>query len=151
MSRFDSVDEILDFAAAREQASFEFYSKPADTVKSGRMRGLFGDFAHEELGHKAKILALKREKKFSPAVGRLQELAIASSVDDVEPGPDMEYQDILRYAMSREKEAFRMYSDLAGLAENESVRELFLTLAREEANHKLRFEIEYDDYVLNEN
>ena len=31
------------------------------------------------------------------------------------------------------------------------MRELFLSLAQEEAKHKLRFEIEYDDMILTEN
>ena len=37
------------------------------------------------------------------------------------------------------------------MAVEDKVKKLFLTLANEEAKHKLRFEIEYDDEVLNEN
>jgi rubrerythrin len=36
------------------------------------------------------------------------------------------------------------------VAEGEALRNLFLALAAEEARHKLRFEIEYDDHVLKE-
>ena len=151
MGTFASIDEILDFAASREEESFAFYTDLANTVKSGRMRGVFSDFAHEELGHKAKILAMKRDRKFTPAAGRVLDLHIADSVADVKPGPEMEYPDILRFVMRREKEAFRLYSDLAEAAGDDTVRDIFLTLAREEAKHKLRFEIEYDDYVLSEN
>jgi rubrerythrin len=41
--------------------------------------------------------------------------------------------------------------DLSERAENEEMRELFQMLAQEESKHKLRFELEYDDYVLREN
>jgi rubrerythrin len=53
--------------------------------------------------------------------------------------------------MKKEKAAFRLYSDLAGLADDAQLRNTFLFLAQEEAKHKLRFEIEYDENVLVEN
>jgi len=36
------------------------------------------------------------------------------------------------------------------VAEAEELTDMFLALAQEEARHKLRFEIEYDDVVLKE-
>ena len=44
-----------------------------------------------------------------------------------------------------------MYTTLADLADNEQAREVLLSLAQEEAKHKLHFEIEYDDLILKEN
>jgi rubrerythrin len=63
----------------------------------------------------------------------------------------MNYQDALVLAMNKEKAAFRLYMDLSERAGNEEMRELFQMLAQEESKHKLRFELEYDDYVLREN
>ena len=53
--------------------------------------------------------------------------------------------------MKQEKAAFKLYSDLARMASTAELRELLLGLAQEEAKHKLRFEIEYDENVLKEN
>ena len=44
-----------------------------------------------------------------------------------------------------------MHCDLAEMAETDEIRQLFLGLAQEEAKHKLRFEIEYDENILTEN
>ena len=63
----------------------------------------------------------------------------------------MDYQQALIVAMKKEKEAFRMYSDLASVAQTAGLKELLLGLAQEEARHKLRFEVEYDDVILSEN
>ena len=49
--------------------------------------------------------------------------------------------------MKKEKAAFRLYQDLAGLVQDEKIKALFLSLAQEEAKHKLRFEVEYDDLL----
>ena len=69
---------------------------------------------------------------------------------DVTPSSDMGFQDALILAMKKEKAAFRLYSDLAAVAADERIRDLFRALAQEEAKHKLRFELEYDD-LMSEN
>ena len=53
--------------------------------------------------------------------------------------------------MKQEKAAFKLYTDLAVVAPDEDLRDLLLSLAQEEAKHKLRFEVEYDDQILTEN
>jgi rubrerythrin len=150
MNTFRSADEILNFAIEREEEAFKFYTDLSNNVKSTHMRQLFSDFAHEELGHKARLMALKKSGTLVPAHKKIPDLKIADYLVEIEPQPVMEYQDALRLAMQREKAAFRLYTDLAIVAEDDTVRSLFLFLAQEEAKHKLHFEIEYDDNVLNE-
>ena len=62
-----------------------------------------------------------------------------------EPKVDMDYRDILVRAMEKEKISFRLYVDLAAVVEDGECREVLIALAEEEARHKLRFEIEYDN------
>ena len=114
------------------------------------MSKVFEAFAKEELGHKAKLEAIKQGKEIQPAKN-ITDQRIADYTVDVTPAPDMSYQDALILAMKQEKVAFRLYLDLAEQVENEDQEALFLSLAQEEAKHKLRFEIEYDDVVLNQN
>jgi len=73
---------------------------------------------------------------------------MAEYVVDVAPSPDMNYQGALILAMKKEKAAFRLYTDLAASAADEKVKGTFLALAQEEARHKLRFEVEYDDMLV---
>ena len=63
----------------------------------------------------------------------------------------MDYQEALVVAMKKEKKAFKMYIDLAGATDDTNLQTVFMSLAQEEAKHKLRFEIEYDDFVMTEN
>ena len=79
------------------------------------------------------------------------DLKIADYVVGVEPTPNMDYKDVLILAMKKEKASFRLYTDLAAEVKNEAQSKTFLSLAQEEARHKLRFEIEYDNVVLKEN
>ena len=149
MGQFESVEEVLDFAIAREIEARDFYMKLAERMENPAMQKVFENFATEELGHKYKLEAFKRDD-ISLVPQQVQSLNIADYVVDVEPQPDMDYAEALVLAMRKEKAAYRLYLDLAAIGEDEELTDMFLSLAQEEAKHKLRFEIEYDDIVLKE-
>jgi rubrerythrin len=112
---------------------------------------VFEGFAREEQGHKAKLAAIKEGRVDLPAPAKVQDLKIGDYLVDQKPNPELDYQEALILAMKKEKAAFRLYSDLANVTEDEKLRQVFQALAQEEAKHKLRFEIEYDDNILTEN
>ena len=145
-----SVDGILDFAIGREQEAHDFYNGLAKKAKQPAMKETFLQFAAEELGHKKKLEGIKAGKTLLP-VKKVMDLKIGDYLVDVEPEGDLDYQHALILAMKREKAAFRLYTDLAGLVDDNQLKITFLSLAQEEAKHKLRFEVEYDDNILAQN
>ena len=147
MQQWHSTDEVLDFAIGEEKAAAEFYTHLADQSKTPGIRQVFGGFAQEEMGHKAKLESIKASGTLHPAEQQVADLKMAEYVVDVAPSPDMNYQGALVLAMKKEKAAFRLYTDLAASAGDDKVKATFLALAQEEARHKLRFEIEYDDML----
>lgn len=52
--------------------------------------------------------------------------------------------------MKKEEASFALYADLSREVDSLEQKEMFSTLAKEEARHKLRFELEYDEVVLKE-
>jgi rubrerythrin len=151
MTAFGTVDEILDYAIAREQEAHDGYMDLARSVKRPWMREVFEGFAQEEAGHKKKLLAIKDGKLLAGSATKVVDLKIGDYLVEVDKSADLNYQQALILAMKKEKAAFKMYSDLAARVSDANVRSVFLMLAQEEAKHKLRFEIEYDDYILTEN
>ena len=151
MKEFNSIDDILDFAINAEQEAVDFYNQLAENAKTEDMRFVFQDFAQEEISHKARLIKIKEEGAYEIENKDIADLKIADYTVNVKPTPDISYQDALVLAMNKEKAAFKLYSALARRATNEAMRDLFISLAQEESKHKLRFEIEYDEYVLREN
>ena len=149
--KLDSVDKILDFAIRKEQDSADFYTALAKKMDRESMRKIFLDFAGEEKGHKEKLIAVKEGKLMLDAEERVLDLKIGDYLVDVDMSPDLDYQEALILAMKAEKASFRLYNDLASATDNANLKETFLNLAQEEAKHKLRFEIEYDDFIYKEN
>lgn len=150
MKQWTSVDEVLDFAIKNEEEAVEFYTGLADRMDRPWMSKIFRQFAREEVGHKNKLIDIKAGKRLMPSEKKVLDLKIGDYLVDVEPGPDLDYQGALVLAMKKEKMAFKMYTDLAESVDEESLQQTFLALAQEEAKHKLRFEIEYDDHILSE-
>lgn len=151
MQQWKSVDEILDFAIGQEEQAAQFYTELAGRMDRPWMSKIFKDFAREEVGHKNKLVEVKAGKRLMAAEQKVLDLKIGDYLVDVEPTDHMDYQQALVVAMKKEKKAFKMYIDLAGATDDTNLQTVFMSLAQEEAKHKLRFEIEYDDFVMTEN
>jgi rubrerythrin len=152
MQKFGSADDVLDFAVEQEIAAQNFYHSLAANSDIPEMNAVFESFAKEENGHQAKLESMKTKGSFAAAASPadVEDLGLSDYLVDVEPTPHMEYKDALVLAMKKEKAAYRLYIDLAELSKSKEMKDTFLFLAQEEAKHKLRFEIEYDDIILQE-
>ena len=143
MKRFRSVNEILDFAIAKEMEAYRFYKELAEWVEREEVAKLFEEFSEEELRHKKKLEAIKAGKVIiqEEEVGSIE---IADSIEATEPDVNLSYTKALIVAMQREKKAFRLYTNLAILYQDQEIKDILLKLAQEEAQHKLYLEVEYE-------
>jgi rubrerythrin len=151
MKEFNSINDILDFAIMAEQEAVDFYTQLAGLTTDAHIRDIFLGFAKEEVGHKAKLTNIKTTGNLKLVGGTVTDMKVSDYLTDVEVKPGLTYQEALIVAMKKEKAAFKLYMDLSEKAGDESSKDLFLALAMEESKHKLKFEIEYDEYVLREN
>ena len=152
MQNFSSLDEILDFAIKDEIRASNLYADLAKKSRNKEIKRVFEQFSQEELGHKKKLERMKFGDTAILTDDRVQDLRIGDYLVEVDTNrDDLSYQDALIVAMKEEKAAFMLYSELAERTDDDTAREVFLVLAKEEARHKLRFEIEYDEYILSEN
>ena len=152
MRYFNSINEILDFAIEQEQIAVDFYSGLAKNTNRNDLKNTFSEFVKEEMSHKLKLQKIQKEGIFSEdGPKEILDLKISDYITNVKATPNMSYQDTLIIAMKREKAAFKLYNSLAAMAPNENLSKIFKNLALEEANHKLQFETEYDEYILKDN
>ena len=145
MENFKNIDKILDFAIEQEQEAIDFYSELSKQAKNQEMKNIYLEFVQEEMGQ------VKEEKVFSDASTEVVDLKISDYLVPVKPTPDMSYQDALIVVMKKEKAAHKLYTTLAKMAPTEELKKIFKMLAIEEANHKLQFEEDYDEYILKDN
>jgi rubrerythrin len=151
MKQFTSVDDILEFAIRLEQDAVDFYKELAKNALTPDMKLVFEQFAREEIGHKARLTEVKEKGLYEMSREALTDLRISDYLVSIKPSPGMNYGDALVLAMKRENAAFKLYTDLSERAPDRQMKSLFMSLAIEESKHKLRFELEYDEYMLREN
>ena len=150
--KLNTPDKILDFAIQKEEEAAQFYKDLAAKMARPAMKEVFIGFSQEEMGHKAKLMAVKDGHKLALSEKKITDLKIGDHL--VEPElikGQMTYQDALIIAMKAEKAAYTLYMSLSEATDNAELKKLFQMLAQEEAKHKLRFEVEYDEVVLSEN
>ena len=148
----DSVDKIIDFAISNEQKAAKFYDALAERMDLQSMKDVFIGFADEERGHEAKLKMVKAGNMLLSAEAKVLNLGLADNVKEANVDVKaMSFQEALVVAMNAEKAAFKLYTNLAESTDDPALKELLSGLAQEEAKHKLRFELEYDDQVMQEN
>ncbi len=143
-----TIEKILDYAISNEEKAASLYYELAEKVERPGMREAFLHFAKEEEGHKARLLKIKHGEIPAVIEEKVANLGITESLDEPKTASNMTYQEALLFAMKAEKAAFVLYTKLAEVTTDAGLQRVFRGLAQEEAKHKLRFEIEYDDHVL---
>lgn len=148
---FKDVNEVLDFAIKSEENANRFYSEWAKKLEKKPMQPVFEELAEEEQKHKEFLLGVKHGQTVQATTEEITDLKISDYMVDVKASVDMDYQDALMVAMHREKMAYKLYSNLANMTKNADIKNTFHMLANEEAKHKLRLEMIYDEEILVEN
>ena len=151
MEKFNSVDDILVFAMKNEQEAVDFYTRLALHSKGEEMKVVFEEFAQEEVKHKARLQKIQDEGSFEFKKEEVMDLNISDYIVPTIPYPEMSYPEALTLAMAKEKAAFKLYLRLSSKVADSGLQSVFMDLAQEESKHKLRFEIEYDEFVMKEN
>jgi rubrerythrin len=148
---FKTLDDILDFAIAKEVEAEQFYLSLCEEETLSGNRETFQDFAKEEHKHVNLLESLKaggvvegvEEYQFK----WIKDIKRSNLVVDIEYQKGMNYRDILMLAIKREEKALALYNDLLERADTENSRKVFKILCQEEAKHKLALESMYDDYM----
>ncbi len=148
MAEFETVEEILELAVAREEDAHIFLMALAARMVNPDMRKVFEELATEELEHKARLeLEIIKTGKVVTESKKKLYFDTNDYAEEVGSEIDMDYKDMLTMAMQKEESSFRLYVDLASRVTDEDAYETLLALAEEEVRHKMRFEMEYNNIL----
>ena len=150
MAELNTVEGVLRYAIGREVEANVFYNLLTQFVDDPQVRALCSELASEELEHKG-LLELELMK-----LGSVVKPLSAADIKNTElPKPlnymlemvkvsQMDLEKVVLLAMEKEKKSFRLYMDLLSSITDVACREVIMSLAEEEARHKISFELEYD-------
>ena len=145
---FANIDEILDYAISKEEEAAALCTDLAELADRPGMREAFLEFAREEVGHRRHLESIKVGDLPALTIQQVQGLGIAEHLVELEPTAAMTYAEGLIVAIKAEQAAQELYTGLAEATDDPNLATVFTALAGEEAIHKHRFELEYDEMVL---
>ncbi len=143
--------QVIDRAIGMEEEARMMYEIYGEKVDNAQARSLLEELAKEELGHK---LALEKIDPDNPVTFKTAELSsreIGEIFDRPQITKEATIEEVLRYAISEETEAFNFYNSLAAYVGDQEFLNLLKKLASEEKRHKQKLEQIYDDMFRPEN
>jgi rubrerythrin len=82
---------------------------------------------------------------------KVPDLGISKYLVDLELKPDMNYPQILQFAIKTEENAYQLYKSAAEVTDDPQLKKTLEVFADVELGHKKRIEAIYDERVLTEN
>lgn len=145
-----TVKDVIEWAIEREENAYKLYSGILDKINDPGAKAMISQLAKEELSHKESLEKLSVKKLKNLKAQKIQDLKIAEYLKDRAITEASTLQDVLIFAMKREKEAYDFYTRFAEEIGNPDVKDILEALAQQELRHKRDIEAFYDDVIYQE-
>lgn len=149
-NRFRSLADVVAFAVAREIEAARSYARLAGLAKTPGLKELCLFLQGQEDGHRRLLEGLTEAALRGLAPALTADFRIVDALADEKLADDMTVQEMLIFAARKEKKAAELYESLARAAGEAKLKDLFLFLAGQERDHKLKLETEYEKLLLQE-
>ncbi|MGR3296276.1 MAG: ferritin-like domain-containing protein [Candidatus Bathyanammoxibius sp.] len=145
-----TVDDVIKLAIEKEEAAYKLYSGILDKIADPGAREMVSELAKEERLHVEILQKLDAEKIRGHKPKKIEDLKIAEYLEDRDITDTSNLQDVLVFAMKREKEAHEFYDRFAREMSDPDVKKVLEALAEQELKHKRKIEAFYDDVIYQE-
>ncbi|MFQ5863441.1 MAG: ferritin family protein [Candidatus Brocadiales bacterium] len=145
-----TIDDIIKLAIEKEDNAYKLYSGVLDKINDPGAKAMISQLAKEELEHKEALEKLDVEKVKKVEPQKIEDLKIAEFLQDREIRDTSSLQDVLVFAMKREKEAYEFYSKFAAEMVDPDIKNVLESFAQQEKKHKRDIEAFYDDVIYQE-
>jgi rubrerythrin len=143
--------QILNRAIGKEVEAKTLYELYARKVQDKQSKKLLQELAQEELGHKQILEKIDPDKPGTFTKPTIAKSEFADFTERAEMTKEATMQEVLRFAIGEEVDAFNFYTSILPFAGDEKTRNLLNRIANEEKKHKQRLEKLYDDMFQPEN
>ncbi|MHC1775558.1 MAG: ferritin family protein [Lentimicrobium sp.] len=148
MKTFKSVDEILHFAVRSAQETAHFFTRLSKQARNAKLKQEFEKYAREEFAYMVRLTKVREIAPLGISNQQLKDLVVSDYHIDLNSTRELKYSDALVMAMRKARASLKFYLDIASRTPNDEIQSVFRSLANEEAKHKRRFEIEYNESIL---
>ncbi len=147
---YSNFEDIIQFAIQREEDACRAYGEMSQKAETPGLKELLLELQTEEEKHKELLQGITSTDTGSLETHKVIDLKISDFLTEEPPSPDMTFQDLLILAAKKEQEAVDLYTSMKASVNSDELKKLFDFLVEQEKEHKLKLEMEYEKYVLDE-
>ncbi len=144
-------EQILNRAIGKEEEARMMYEIYADKVEDRQSKQLLRELAKEELGHKRALEKIDPAKPGTFTAPQISSGEFGEFFDRPEISKEAGMQEVLRYAIAKEVDAFNFYDTMTKYTSDKDFLNLLNRLSSEEKRHKQKLERIYDEMFQPEN
>ncbi len=145
-----NFEDIIQFAIQREEAACKAYGEMSKAADTPGLKELLLELQSEEKKHKELLQDISSESIENLEIHSVIDLKISDFLTEEPTSPDMNFQDLLIFAAKKEQQAVELYSRMKAAVNSDELKKMFDFLVRQEKEHKLKLETEYEKHVLDE-
>ncbi len=150
-----TVKEAIEYGVDMENNSIGFYTSILNLVKNPGSKQFLKEIVVYKKNHK-KIFedALRKPEELTAYCTlpiEMHDYKVTENLREQDVNPDSTYQDLLIFASRAEQKSHDFYMHMAKQFKGQDIGEIFACFAREDLEHKLLLEKEYDSVILAEN
>ena len=147
--KMQEIEKILTFAIEEEEKAADLYRALAvKSTEPGLRKTLLG-FAAEEEQHKASLENVMAGDLTIFASADADSIMYSEECTQPTLSPEtMTLRQALRFAITAEQKAFRLYMTLARATDDAGLTTIFKALAQQEAAHEKRFKHLFDEMMV---
>ncbi len=147
--KMQEIERILTFAIEEEEKAAALYRNLAAQATDSALRDSLLSFAAEEEQHRASLENVMAGDLTIFAAADADSLIYSEECIQPTLSPEtMTLRQALRFAITAEQKAFRLYMTLARATDDAGLITIFKALAQQEAGHAKRFEKFFDQIVV---
>jgi rubrerythrin len=143
--------QLLNRAIGKEEEARMIYEIYSEKVEDAQSKKLLLELSKEELGHKLALEKIDPENPGTFTVTEISSGEFGEFFDRPKISKEAGMQEVLRFAIAEEIDAFNFYDTLTKYTKDENFLNLLNRLASEEKRHKEKLERMYDDMFQPEN
>jgi rubrerythrin len=134
-----TLNDLLDFAINAEISAQKLYTEASEIVDDQSGKLFLTDLAKEEKGHQTMLESIKEMEIFDGSIivdeENLFEAGKDIHITNDNFSKDNDIEQVMLIALKREFKAKTRYEKMAEITNNDELKSIFLTLAKEEESH----------------
>ena len=147
MLKFESIQDIIDFAIEEEQKSIDVFTELSQKSINYKLRLLLEQLIRDEIKHKEQLQNFGQTLSSFFNTELIGDFSYFKDLNKPVISADMSVSEVLTLIIEAEEVMSNFYNKLGSYCTNPEYKKIFFQIAEEEKKHKMLYEYEFSELI----